>query len=131
MVSNKETAKLFLQAAASGRVNEAYAQFVAPDFIHHNQYFKGDRQSLMEAMTEAHKGSPNKNFEIRQIFEEGNTVITHSLVTRQKPQEMNIAVFENAQCEKCHQPIHVAKNMNYPDRKFYCRSCYLEFIESR
>lgn len=100
MVSNKETAKLFLQAAASGRVNEAYAQFVAPDFIHHNQYFKGDRQSLMEAMTEAHKGSPNKNFEIRQIFEEGNTVITHSLVTRQKPQEMNIAVvhilrFEN------------------------------------
>ena len=46
-------------------------------------------------------------------------------------QEMNIAVFENAQCEKCHQPIHVAKNMNYPDRKFYCRSCYLEFIESR
>ncbi len=45
--------------------------------------------------------------------------------------EMNIAVFENAHCEKCHQVIRVAKNMTYPNRRLYCRSCYRALIDSR
>jgi hypothetical protein len=35
-----------------------------PSFIHHNQFFKGDRQSLLTAMQDASKTSPNKSVEI-------------------------------------------------------------------
>lgn len=78
--------------AGSGNVQAAYDQFIANNFIHHNQYFKGDRNSLLTAMEEAHKASPNKRIEIKQCFEEGDTVITHSLVVRQNSEEPNIAV---------------------------------------
>lgn len=86
--------------AGTGKTQEAYDRFVAPDFIHHNQYFKGDRQSLLTAMTEAHKVSPNRPIEIKKIYEDADTVICHSLVTRQNPDLPAIAVvhimrFEN------------------------------------
>lgn len=99
-MSKKEIAISFLKMAGSGDVKTAYEKFIAPDFIHHNQYFKGDRQSLMAAMEEASKVSPNKSIEIKHAYEDGNTVITHSLVTRQNPNEPDITVihifrFEN------------------------------------
>jgi predicted SnoaL-like aldol condensation-catalyzing enzyme len=99
-MSTKENAVSFLKLAASGNVQEAYARFVASNFIHHNQYFKGDRESLMRAMEEARKASPNKSIEVKQVFEDGNYVITHSLVTRANSEDMTIAVvhifrFEN------------------------------------
>jgi predicted SnoaL-like aldol condensation-catalyzing enzyme len=78
--------------AGSGDVKAAFDQFVAPDFVHHNPYFKGDRQSLMEAMEASHKMSPNKSIDVKQIFEDRNTVITHSLVTREDPSAPPIAV---------------------------------------
>ena len=92
MSKKKEIAVSFLQMAASGDVRSAYAQFIAPDFIHHNQYFKGDRQSLMLAMEEASKVSPNRLIEIRQAFEDEDTVVTHSRVVRQNPDLPEIAV---------------------------------------
>ena len=85
-------ATLFLEMAAEGEIKAAYDKFIASNFIHHNQYFKGDRQSLMTAMEEAHKISPNKSIEVKHIFEDGDTVLTHSLVTRKKNQELPIAV---------------------------------------
>ncbi|MCG6167350.1 nuclear transport factor 2 family protein [Leptospira sanjuanensis] len=91
-MTNKEKAISFLQMAGSGNVRSAYEKYIATNFIHHNQYFKGDRNSLLTAMEEAHKSSPNKTIEVKQVFEEGNTVITHSLVTRQNPAEPDIAV---------------------------------------
>jgi len=99
-MSLKEKAVLFLKLAASGNVQEAYDRFVASNFIHHNQYFKGDRGSLLRAMEEAHKASPNKSIEVKRVFEDGNHVITHSLVTRANAEDMTIAVvhifrFEN------------------------------------
>ena len=72
-MTNKEKAKTFLKMAASGDVRAAYEKFIAPNFIHHNQYFKGDRQSLMLAMEEASKTSPNKLIDVKQVFEDGNT----------------------------------------------------------
>ncbi len=100
-MNNKEIAKSFLQMAGTGNVRAAYEKFVAPSFIHHNQYFKGDRQSLLSAMEEAHKLSSNKSIEVKKIYEDGNTVITHSQVTRKNADKMPIAVvhifrFENA-----------------------------------
>jgi predicted SnoaL-like aldol condensation-catalyzing enzyme len=92
-VSNhKKAAESFLKTAGMGNVDDAYQQYVAPSFIHHNQYFKGDRQSLLTAMQEASKTSPNKSIEIKRIYEDGDTVITHSLVTRQDPKAPDIAV---------------------------------------
>jgi predicted SnoaL-like aldol condensation-catalyzing enzyme len=81
-MTRKQSAVEFLKLAGSGHVKEAYDKFIAPEFIHHNQYFKGDRQSLLEAMENAHKQSPNKSIETRFIYEDGDRVITHSLVTR-------------------------------------------------
>src|SRR3712207_2296644 len=46
MSKHTEAATSFLQMAGTGRVQEAYDRYVASSFIHHNQYFKGDRQSL-------------------------------------------------------------------------------------
>ena len=92
MSKHKEAAESFLTMAGTGKVQEAYAQYVAPSFIHHNQYFKGDRQSLLTAMQDAAKASPNKSIDIRHVYEDGDTVITHSLVTRQDPQAPGVAV---------------------------------------
>lgn len=88
-MTRKESATSFLKLAAFGNVQEAYEKFISPDFIHHNQYFKGDRHSLMDAMAAADKANPNKSFEIKHIYEDDNTVITHSLV---KKEEMDITV---------------------------------------
>jgi predicted SnoaL-like aldol condensation-catalyzing enzyme len=92
MSKHTETAKSFLQMAGGGKVQEAYDQYVAASFVHHNQYFKGDRQSLLTAMQEAAKSSPNKSIEIKHVYEDGHTVVTHSLVTREDPQAPQIAV---------------------------------------
>lgn len=54
-MQNKET--------AGGDVRAAYDKFIAPNFIHRNQYFKGDRKSLLEAMEHAHTASPNKSID--------------------------------------------------------------------
>ena len=96
----KESAITFLKMAGSGDVTAAYEKFIASDFIHHNQYFKGDRESLMKAMEEAHKKSPNKSIEVKHVYQDGNTIITHSQVFRRDPNAASIAVvhifrFEN------------------------------------
>ena len=92
MSNHKEAATSFLRMAGTGKVQEAYDQYVAPSFIHHNQYFKGDRQSLLTAMQEASEAMPNKSVDIKHVHEDGDTVITHSLVSRQDPQASDIAV---------------------------------------
>ena len=88
-MNQKQIATAFLNAAALGNVSEAYDKYVAPDFIHHNQYFKGDRLTLMEAMIEAGKTQPNKSFKISQIIEEGDRVFAYSHVVKEN---MEIAV---------------------------------------
>jgi predicted SnoaL-like aldol condensation-catalyzing enzyme len=91
-MTRKDAAVKFLTMASSGDVDDAYARFIAPRFIHHNQYFKGDRESLRSAMAEAHKTSPNMLFDVKRVFEDGDYVITHSRVVRGNPGEPDIAV---------------------------------------
>ena len=91
-MSRKESAAAFLKMAGTGKVEDAYARFIAPDFIHHNPYFKGDRASLKLAMAEAHAKSPNKLIDVKRIFEDGDFVITHSLVVRGNPSDPDVAV---------------------------------------
>jgi predicted SnoaL-like aldol condensation-catalyzing enzyme len=91
-MAKKDLAVLFLKMAAAGEVRTAYEKFIAPDFIHHNQYFAGDRQSLLQAMEEAHQSSPNRSLEVKHAFEDGEYVVTHSLVMRKDPDALPIAV---------------------------------------
>lgn len=84
MASNKQAAINFLQFASSGKVDEAYKN-VAMDFSHHNLYFKGDRHSLMTAMQKNAAANPNRIFEVKQVIEEGDLVVTHSFV---KPESL-------------------------------------------
>ena len=99
-MSQKDIVVSFMKMASSGNVREAYEKFIAPQFYHHNQYFKGDRESLLTAMEKASQTSPNKSIDIKHVYETDNTVITYSQVTRQNPAEPSIAVvhifrFEN------------------------------------
>ena len=70
----KDQAISFLKLASSGRVREAYEKFVHPKFIHHNAYFKGDRESLLTAMEEASVDHPNKSIEVIRALEAGMEV---------------------------------------------------------
>lgn len=92
-MTNKERAQAFLQKAGMGEVQEAYMLYVAPDFIHHNQYFKGDRASLVKAMEEAHQTSPNKSITIKHCYEDGDRVIAHSLVVQPKQEIAVVHIF--------------------------------------
>jgi predicted SnoaL-like aldol condensation-catalyzing enzyme len=91
-MGRKESAATFLKMAGSGKTEDAYAKFISASFIHHNQYFRGDRESLKLAMAEVHEKSPNKLIDVKQVFEDGDFVITHSLVVRRNPSDQDIAV---------------------------------------
>jgi predicted SnoaL-like aldol condensation-catalyzing enzyme len=92
-MSNKEKAISFLKMAGTGEVRAAYEKFVGANFIHHNQYFKGDRESLMTAMEEAHQVSPNKAIEIKKSYQDGDTVITHSHVVKDAAEIAVVHIF--------------------------------------
>lgn len=91
-MSNNTRAATFRRMTGSGQVREAYSEFIAGTFVHHNAYFKGDRESLLDAMEQAHRASPNKSIEIKRAIEEGDIVVTHSLVTRMAADSAPIAV---------------------------------------
>jgi len=76
----KESAVSFLTLAASGKVREAYDNYVSPKFRHHNAYFPGDAESLQAGMAEAHKKFPNTALEVQHILGEGDLVAVHSRV---------------------------------------------------
>ena len=90
-MTRKESATAFLTMAASGAIGEAYDKFISPGFTHHNQYFKGDRQSLMTAMEEARDKIPKKALEIKKVYEDTDAVITLSHV-KQNPNDTGAAV---------------------------------------
>jgi predicted SnoaL-like aldol condensation-catalyzing enzyme len=93
-MNHKQIASEFLKLAASGKVQEAYDNFISPQFIHHNQYFKGDRSSLMKAMQEASLSSPNKSFTIKHIYEDHPHIIAHSLVIKDGMQISVVHIFK-------------------------------------
>jgi predicted SnoaL-like aldol condensation-catalyzing enzyme len=92
-MDKKKIAQSFLESAGLGAVEKAFEAYVAPNFIHHNQYFKGDRLSLKEAMEEDHKKNPNESITIKKSYIDGETVITHSLVVKKKMQIAVVHIF--------------------------------------
>jgi len=79
--SKKDNAITFLTLAASGKLDEAYDNYIAPSFRHHNAYFAGDAESLKAGMTEAHKQFPYTTLEVQHAWEDGDLVAIHSRVS--------------------------------------------------
>jgi Uncharacterized protein conserved in bacteria len=87
----KAIATAFLRNAASGRVAEAYAAHISPDFRHHNPYFRGNATALQKGMAESAEKNPNKLFEIQHVLQDGEFVAVHSRL-RQSQMTTDIAV---------------------------------------
>ena len=49
---NSDAAVSFLEMASTGKVDEAYSEFVGDGFKHHNPYFEGSAEALHTAMKE-------------------------------------------------------------------------------
>ncbi len=79
-MTKKETAMALLKMASAGEVREACAKDVHPEFRHHNAYYQGDRQTLLERMEENAKQVPQKGHETLRGPEDGNLVAVHGRV---------------------------------------------------
>ena len=79
-MNKKDIATEFLRLAASGSVREAYEKYVHPDFLHHNPYFKGDRESLLKGMEESAVTFPHKALEFLRVLEDGDLVAVHGRI---------------------------------------------------
>ncbi|EJB8434473.1 ester cyclase [Acinetobacter baumannii] len=93
-LSQKEIAVRFLELAAAGEVDEAYGNYTAPNFKHHNPYYAGDKTSLKEGMRESAIETPNKVLEVQHVIEDGALVAVHSKLEMQMNNKLTIlAVF--------------------------------------
>ena len=81
-MDNAGIATTFLRMCARGEVREAYDRYVSPDFVHHNAWFPGDRESLLRAMEESAVAEPNKSFEVKQVIDGGDRVAVLSHLRR-------------------------------------------------
>ena len=79
-MDKKEIAIAFLENASAGNVREAFANYIHPDFKHHNVYFKGDRESFRLAMEENTRQFPDKTYETIRALEDGDLVVVHGKV---------------------------------------------------
>src|SRR5436305_14923180 len=78
--NRKEAPISFLKLAASGNLDEAYANYIGPNFRHHNPYFPGDAESLKAGMAEAHAQFADTTLQVQPVFEEDDLVAGHPRV---------------------------------------------------
>ena len=81
-MSYRDRATSFLQMCAEGAVRPAFDRYVAPGVVHHNAWFPGDRESLLQAMEQSAASEPNKSFEVKQVIDGGDRVAVLSHLTR-------------------------------------------------
>jgi predicted SnoaL-like aldol condensation-catalyzing enzyme len=77
--SRKAAAEQFLKLVCSD-VDRAYAELVAPEFRHHNVYFKGSATELKQGMADNLRQFPQKKLEVKRSVEEGDYVVVMSHV---------------------------------------------------
>jgi predicted SnoaL-like aldol condensation-catalyzing enzyme len=97
--SHTDAAVSFLRLVGAGKVREAYDRHVGASFRHHNAFFRGDRESLLKAMEENARKSPDKVVDVKRTLEDGDYVAVHTHI-RQHPQDrggaaVHIYRFEN------------------------------------
>ena len=89
-MSRKEIASDFLKLVSSGKVQEGYDRHVHEDFIHHNAYFKGNRQSLLAGMEENARLFPGKTYEVLRMLEDGDLAVIHGKVNLSPTQVFSV-----------------------------------------
>lgn len=82
----KEIAKALLQAVVTDKVREVYDLYTLPNFIHHNGFYSGERESLLQGMLENNKLFPNKKVTIKLAVSEPPfvTLLAHVQITEDK-----------------------------------------------
>ena len=98
-MGNKQAAVAFMQLASAGRVDEAYASYVAPGFRHHNPWFAAGVDALKKGMDDNARENPQKSFEVKRVIEEGDLVVVHSHV-RMKPDHPGYALIHICRFER-------------------------------
>lgn len=82
----KEIAKAFLEGAVTDKVREVYDLYTLPSFKHHNGFFSGDRESLLQGMLQSNEMFPNKKLTIKLAVAEPPyvTLLSHVQITEGK-----------------------------------------------
>ncbi|WP_274475778.1 nuclear transport factor 2 family protein [Mangrovimonas aestuarii] len=81
----------FLKLCAFGEAQDAFSRYAAPNFKHHNAFFKGDAKTLIAAMDADAKQNPNKEFYIKHVIADGHMVAVHSHI-KQYPADIGTVV---------------------------------------
>jgi len=89
-IARKEAAAAFLRLASSGKVQEAFQQYVDASFRHHNPYFQGTAEALSAAMQENANQFPQKTIDIKRVLADGDLVAVQAHV-RLKPGDLGVA----------------------------------------
>jgi predicted SnoaL-like aldol condensation-catalyzing enzyme len=86
MNKQKDIAKAFLQGVVTDKVREIYDLYTLPNFKHHNGFYSGDRESLLEGMLESNRVFPNKKVTIKLAIAEPPyvTLLTHVQIAEDK-----------------------------------------------
>lgn len=93
-MSNKESAIEFLELIAIARVNEGFEKYVHPEFRHHSPYFKGDRESLRNAMLQNAEENTDRAYTVVHAVEENNLVIVHGKMQVNNTQFRVVHIFK-------------------------------------
>lgn len=76
--TRKQIATDFLTLVASGKVRQAYDRHIGRGFRHHNPYFRGTAQSLMDGMQKNAEEHPGKTLKVHRALEDGDCVSVFS-----------------------------------------------------
>ena len=82
----RDIAKAFLQGVVTEKVRKVYELYTLPNFKHHNGYYSGDRESLLEGMLHSNTVFPNKKLTIKLAVAEPPfvTLLSHVQITDNK-----------------------------------------------
>ena len=97
--THKEQAIQFLKLMSSGRVDEAYDQFVSSTGKHHSPYFAAGFEALKAGMKDNYRQFPEKQVDTKHVIGDDDMVVVHSHVIM-KPGDLGVATlhlfrFEN------------------------------------
>lgn len=76
----KDAAIDFLKLSAAGHADLAFDRYAGAGFRHHNPHFRGDAQSLCNAMQANAAQNPGKVLQVERALQDGNEVAVFSRV---------------------------------------------------
>lgn len=81
--SNEQIAIGFLRlVAVDGRPRDAFAKYVSPSLVHHDQSCGNRPEDLLAAMEADARANPRKSFDVKRVLTDNDLVAVHSHVVR-------------------------------------------------